>query len=195
MFIFISLSSRASRCSLKFMSSKLVYKINVSLIILSFYFLPSFSDKRTDSSILGSSLKPYQTGVFRENVTIVLRTFKVNMLVIINPSRTTDIQLFRERLSEKVHATIPKGIVGSFEFTLLQRNLKEWHEMPMGICLRVLKENNKRRFDSYSVRNSVLIISHITFRYCPVQIFPTTFLEIAVFDPPKEVRARQKSKL
>ena len=49
------------------------------------------------------------------------------------------IQLFRERLSEKVHATIPKGIVGSFEFTLLQRNLKEWHEMPMGICLRVLK--------------------------------------------------------
>ena len=30
-----------------------------------------------------------------------------------------NIQLFRERLSEKVHATIPKGIVGSFEFTFL----------------------------------------------------------------------------
>ena len=30
------------------------------------------------------------------------------------------IQLFRERLSEKVHATIPKGIVGGFEFTVLQ---------------------------------------------------------------------------
>ena len=28
-----------------------------------------------------------------------------------------NIQLFRERLSEKVHAAIPKGIVGSFEFT------------------------------------------------------------------------------
>ena len=27
------------------------------------------------------------------------------------------IQLFRERLSEKVHATIPKGIVGGFELT------------------------------------------------------------------------------
>ena len=38
------------------------------------------------------------------------------------------IQLFRERLSEKVHATIPKGIVGDFEFTVFQRNLKEWHE-------------------------------------------------------------------
>ena len=40
------------------------------------------------------------------------------------------IQLFRDRLSEKVHATIPKGIVGSFKFTFLQRNLKEWHGTP-----------------------------------------------------------------
>ena len=36
-----------------------------------------------------------------------------------------NIQLFRERLSEKVHATIPKGIVGGFEFTVIQRSLKE----------------------------------------------------------------------
>ena len=35
------------------------------------------------------------------------------------------IQLFRERLSEKVHATIPKGIVGGFEFSVLQKNLKD----------------------------------------------------------------------
>ena len=27
-----------------------------------------------------------------------------------------------------MHATIPKGIVGGFEFTVLQINLKEWHE-------------------------------------------------------------------
>ena len=40
------------------------------------------------------------------------------------------IQLFRERLSEKVHATIPKGIVGGFKFAVPQRNLKEWHERP-----------------------------------------------------------------
>ena len=39
------------------------------------------------------------------------------------------------------------------------------------VCLRVLKESNKRNFDSYSVRNSVLIISHITFRDCRVHIF------------------------
>ena len=33
------------------------------------------------------------------------------------------------------------------------------------------KESNKSRFDSYSVRNSVLRISHITFRDCRVHIF------------------------
>ena len=37
---------------------------------------------------------------------------------------------------EKVHATIPKGTVGGFEFTVIQRNLKEWHERHEGLCLR-----------------------------------------------------------
>ena len=50
----------------------------------------------------------------------------------------------------------------------------------MDICLRVLKESSKSRFDSYSVRNSiyqysirnsVLNISHITFWDCRVHIF------------------------
>ena len=45
-------------------------------------------------------------------------------------AKRSQIQLFRKRLSEKVHATIPKGIVGGFEFTLLLRNLKERHERP-----------------------------------------------------------------
>ena len=39
------------------------------------------------------------------------------------------------------------------------------------ICLRVLKESNKSRFDSYRVTNSVLVISQITFRDCWVHIF------------------------
>ena len=91
------------------------------------------------------------------------------------------IQLFRERLSEKVHATIPKGIVGGFEFTVLSKKFKRMAREAMDMCLRVLKESNKSRFDSYSVRNSVLLISHTTFRDCHVHIFPTTFLEIAVY--------------
>ena len=52
----------------------------------------------------------------------------------------TNIQLFRESLSEKVQATIPKSsILAGFEFTLLQRNLKEWQERPwryVGVRLR-----------------------------------------------------------
>ena len=35
----------------------------------------------------------------------------------------------------------------------------------------MLKESNKSTFDSYSVRNSILIISHITFRDCRAHIF------------------------
>jgi len=42
-------------------------------------------------------------------------------------------------------------------------------------CLRVLKESNKSRFDSYSVRNSELIVSQITFRDCRVHIFSDNF--------------------
>ena len=60
------------------------------------------------------------------------------------------IQLFREWLSEKVHATIPKGIVGGFEFSVFQRNLKELARKAVEMCLRVLKESNKSRFDRYS---------------------------------------------
>ena len=58
----------------------------------------------------------------------------------------------------------PARYWGGFEFTVLQRNLKK-------NCLRVLKESNKTKFNSYSVRNSVLTISHITFRDCLVHIF------------------------
>ena len=50
----------------------------------------------------------------------------------------------------------------------------------MDVCLRVLRKEKKSRFDSYSVRNSVLIISHITFWDCRVLISSATFLKIAV---------------
>ena len=40
------------------------------------------------------------------------------------------------------------------------------------VCLQLLKkESSNRRFDSYSARNSILIISHITFQDCRVHIF------------------------
>ena len=71
------------------------------------------------------------------------------------------IQLFRERLKEKVHATIPKGIVGGFEFTVLQKNLKELARKAMKMRLRVLTESNKSRFDSHSRQEQC--IDHIPY--------------------------------
>jgi len=50
----------------------------------------------------------------------------------------------------------------------------------MDVFLRVLKESNKSRFDSYQVRNSVLIISHITFRDYHMHIFACTAEDILV---------------
>ena len=71
------------------------------------------------------------------------------------------IQLFRERLSGKVHATILKGIVGGFKFSFFPRNLKELARKAMEMCLRVLKESNKSRFDSYSRQEQC--IDHIPY--------------------------------
>ena len=42
--------------------------------------------------------------------------------------------------------------------------------MDLYVC-ELLKESNKRKFDSCSVRNGVLIISHIALRDCRVHIF------------------------
>ena len=59
---------------------------------------------------------------------------------------------------EKVHANILKGIVGGFEFTVSYCSSKKFERITleaMIVCLRVLKESNKIRFDSYSVRNRV----------------------------------------
>ena len=72
---------------------------------------------------------------------IQLRNFKINNIVsnIFNQLicelqvaniKCKCIQLFWERLSEKGHMTIPKGIEGSLESTVLQRNLKESHWRP-----------------------------------------------------------------
>ena len=58
----------------------------------------------------------------------------------------------------------PKGIAGGVEFT--EHSSKKFERMAretIDICLPVLKESNKSRFNNAVIRNSVLIISHITF--------------------------------
>ena len=54
----------------------------------------------------------------------------------------------------------------------------------MDLCLRVLKESNKNRFDSYSVWNRVLSSPILPLGVVACTFFPTTFLEIAVSDSP-----------
>ena len=70
-----------------------------------------------------------------------------------------------------MHATTPICIVVGLEFTVFQRNLKQWQERPWTYVCECYRESNQIRFDSYSVKNSVLIISHITFRDCRLHIF------------------------
>ena len=58
---------------------------------------------------------------------------------------------------------------------------KNWHERPWKCVFECYRKATKVRSTAKVVRNSVSIISHITFRDCRVHIFPTTFLEIAVY--------------
>ena len=91
------------------------------------------------------------------------------------------IQLFQERLSEKVYATIPKGIVGDFKFTVFQGWKSERIAREALERLRVLKESRKKsRFESYSVWKSALSYPILPFGIVACTVFPTTFLEMAV---------------
>ena len=58
-------------------------------------------------------------------------------------------------------------VLSSLFFEKIWKNGKRGH----AVCLRMLKEGSKSGVDSYSVRNSVLIISQITFRDFRAHIF------------------------
>ena len=73
-------------------------------------------------------------------------------------------------------AIIPKGVVGGFEFTVFQRNLKEWRER-LERMFASKRESNKSRFDSYSQEQYILLsnIPIILFGIVACTFFPTTF--------------------
>ena len=65
----------------------------------------------------------------------------------------------------------PERYCGWFWVHWFSKKFERMAREAMDICLQVLKESNKRRLESYTARNRVLIISHITFRDCRVHIF------------------------
>ena len=56
----------------------------------------------------------------------------------------------------------PEKYCGWFWVHCSSNKFERMPQQAMDVCLRVLKESNKSRFDSYNIRNSVLSISHIT---------------------------------
>ena len=68
------------------------------------------------------------------------------------------LQLFRERLLEKVHATIPKGILGCLSSS-------RGHGRTCMFVNSNGKQQEQVRQLQY-IRDSVLIICHVTFRDC-----------------------------
>ena len=81
----------------------------------------------------------------------------------------------------------PERYCGWFWLYCFSKKFEEMSGEAMDIWLQVLKENNKSRFDSYSVRNNVLSISHITFWDCRVHIFSNNLsqnscIHIPLFD-------------
>ena len=65
----------------------------------------------------------------------------------------------------------PERHCGRFRVHCFSKKFQRIAREDKDVCLRVLKESNKSRFDSYSVRKSALIISHITFWDCHVHSF------------------------
>ena len=70
----------------------------------------------------------------------------------------------------------PEGYCGWFWAHCFSKKFERMAREAMEICLQVLKESNKSRFDDDSVRNGVSVTSYITFRDCSMYIFfLTTF--------------------
>ena len=75
------------------------------------------------------------------------------------------------KVVEKSARNNPERYCGWFWVHCCSKKFERMAREAMDACLRVLNESNKSRFDGYCIRNSVLIISHVTFRDCSGHIF------------------------
>ena len=86
---------------------------------------------------------------------------------------------------EKVHATVAKGIVGGFEYTVLQRNLKLWHAGGHGHMIATVKRKATKVGSTtkvVSVRNSDDRIPQLLFGTGRVLIFRQLFSNSCMSD-------------
>ena len=125
--------------------------------------------KIDDVAVLFSFIKLY----FIVIIIIVIVTIIIIIIIIIIITVIVIIIIYHGSIAP-MYTAISRKVVGKsardnperycgwpFEFTV-ERMAQE----AMNARLRVLKESNKSRFDGSCVRNSVLIISHVTFRDC-----------------------------
>ena len=88
----------------------------------------------------------------------------------------------------------PEGIMGDFELFCSSKKFERMAREAMDVCLPMLKESNKSRFDSYSVRNSVLSISHITFRDFSDNLSRNSFIQRSQRRPQRDGHSRKTGK-
>ena len=113
-------------CNFEIFKTGMKYFLKHHRAQISFYFIKTIRALKCVMERFNESLKILEfTRICMENhasvtgwqnLFISYKCFQLSAAVAI---ATFEIQLFRERLSEKVHATIPKGIVGGFKFTVL----------------------------------------------------------------------------
>ena len=92
----------------------------------------------------------------------------IQLLLFTNRKGIFISSYFEKGCRKKVHATILKGIVGDFKCTVFQGNLKESYGRPLIYVCECWRKVTKVGSTATVVRNSVLIVSHITFRDCRV---------------------------
>ena len=88
----------------------------------------------------------------------------------------------RKVVGKRAHDN-PERYCGWFLVHCSSKKFDRMAREAVDICLRMLKGSNKSRFDSYSVRNSELIVSHtvLPFGIVACTFFPTTALEVAIY--------------
>ena len=94
-----------------------------------------------------------------------------NQYAVLHASKTKPHTAISRKVVGKSACNNPERYCRWFWVLCSSKKFERVAQEAVDICLRVLKESNKSRFDSYSVRNSVSIISHVTFRDCCVHIF------------------------